>query len=128
MLASELEEIRSLWERFFGKIQIRVSEFKTGFCGFFWANPKTDHEPIKFTLWVDSSNQIQIRIFEIHNLSIFFGKEFEKSIFDKRFSHKHGTSQMPYMYDILTVPRLNCTYVGGALVTYYSMFVIYLHS
>ena len=55
---------------------------------FFWANPKTDHESIKSTLGVDFSDQIQIRIFEIHNLSGFFGKGFEKSIFDKRFFEK----------------------------------------
>ena len=58
--------------RFLGKIQIRISESKNGVC-VFWANPKTDHESIKSTLWVDSSNQIQIWMFEIHNLSVFFG-------------------------------------------------------
>ena len=46
----------------FGKIQIWISESKNGIC-FFWANPKTGHESIKSTLWVDSSDQIQIRIF-----------------------------------------------------------------
>ena len=49
---------------------------KSGFC-VFWANPKTDHESIKSTPRVDSSDQIQIRIFEIHNLSVFW-KGFEK--------------------------------------------------
>ena len=39
-------------------------------------------------LWVDSSDQIQIRIFKIHNLSVFGGKGFEKNIFDKRFSEQ----------------------------------------
>ena len=92
---------------FLGKSKSGIPNPKLDFA-FFWANPKTDHESIKFTLWVDSSNQIQIRIFEIHNLSVFLGgKGFEKSIFNKWFSHKHGTPQMPYMYDILTVPRLN---------------------
>ena len=65
---------------------------KYGVCGcVFWANPKTDHESIKSTLWVDTSNQIQIWIFEIHNQSVFFfWKGFQKSIqFDKRFSHKN---------------------------------------
>ena len=38
-------------------------------------NPKTDHESIKSTLRVDCSDQIQIRIFEIHNLSVFLGKD-----------------------------------------------------
>ena len=78
---------------FFGKIQIRISESKSGFpnpktdfeC--FWAYPKTDHEFIKSTLRVDSSDQIQIRIFEIHNLSVFLGKDL-KSIFDKQFFAK----------------------------------------
>ena len=39
----------------------------------FWgADPKTDHESINSTLRVDSSDQIQIEIFKIHNLSGFF--------------------------------------------------------
>ena len=38
----------------------------------FWSNPKTDHGSIKSTLRVVSSDRIQIRIFEIHNLSGFF--------------------------------------------------------
>ena len=61
------------------------------------------------TLRVDSSDQIQIRIFEIQNLSVFFGKGFEKSIFDKR-EKRNGTRQMPYMYDILTEPMLVAPY------------------
>ena len=79
--------------RFFGKIQIRISESKSGFPNpktdveRFWAYPKTDHEFIKSTLRVDSSDQIQIRIFEIHNLSVFLGKDL-KSIFDKQFFAK----------------------------------------
>ena len=53
---------------------------------------------------MDSSDQTQIRIFQIHNLSIFLegvgGGGFEKRIFDKRFfKEKKGTQQMPYMYD-----------------------------
>ena len=52
-------------------------------------NPKTDHDSIKSTLRVDSSDQIQIRIFEIHNLSGFFlEKVFEKSIFVKELFEK----------------------------------------
>ena len=50
----------AFWERFFGKS-------KSGF-----PNPKTDHESIKSTLRVDSSDQIEIRIFEVRNLSVFF--------------------------------------------------------
>ena len=59
---------------FFAKIQIRISEPKTEF-EFFGAYPKTDHESIKSILRVDYSDQIQIRIFEIHNLSVFLGKD-----------------------------------------------------
>ena len=56
---------------------------------FFWENPNPDHESIKSTLWVDSSHHIQIRSFEIQNLSVFFGKGFEKSIFDRQFSEQN---------------------------------------
>ena len=63
--------------RFFRKIQILISEFKNGF-----GKSKTDQESIKFTLRVDSSDQIQIRIFEIHNLSVFLGKDFGKRFFE----------------------------------------------
>ena len=60
--------------RFFGKIQIRISESKNGFCVSVGQIQKRIINPlIKSTLWVDSSNQIQIWIFEIHNLSVFFG-------------------------------------------------------
>ena len=52
---------------------------------FFWAKPKTDYESIKSTLRVDSLDQILIRIFEIHNLRVFLGKDLKKSIFDQRF-------------------------------------------
>ena len=90
----------------FWEIRIRISQ------------SKMDHESLKSTLWVDSSDQIQIRIFEIHNLSVFWGKGFEKSIFDKRF---------PNMYDFLTEPMLVAPYFEP-LVTYHSMFIIYLHS
>ena len=45
-------------------------------------------------------------------LAVFWGKGFQKSIFDKRFfEKKNGTQQMSYIYDILTEP----IYVGGAL-------------
>ena len=39
----------------------------------------------------------------------FFGKGFEKSIFDKR-EKRNGTQQKPYMYDILTEPMLVAPY------------------
>ena len=51
-------------------------------------NQKTDHESIKSTLRVDSWNQIQIRSFEIDNLSVFLGKDLKKIIFDRRFCEK----------------------------------------
>ena len=61
---------------------------------------------------MDSSDQIQIRIFEIHNLSGFFlEKVFEKSIFVKElFEKKNGKQQMPYICDILTEPMLMAPY------------------
>ena len=55
---------------------------------FLGANRRRNHKSIKSTLWVDSSDQIQIRILEINNLSIFWGKGFIKSVFDKRFSEQ----------------------------------------
>ena len=79
---------------------ICLGKSKSGF-----PNPKTDHESIKSTLRVDSSDQIQIQIFEIHN----FGKGFLKCIFGKRFFWKrNGTEQMPNMY--YTEPMLVTTY------------------
>ena len=70
-----------------GKSQSGFPNPETDFT-FFGTNPKADHESIKSTLRVDSSDQIQIRIFEIDNLSVFWGKGFEKRIFDKRFFEK----------------------------------------
>ena len=63
--------------RFFGKSKSGFPNPKTDFA-FFVANPKTDHESIKSTFRVDSSDQIQIQIFEIHNLSVFLGKDLKK--------------------------------------------------
>ena len=79
---------------FFWKIQIRIPESKSGFANpktdfeFFGANPKTDHESRKSTLRVDSSDQIQVRIFEIHNLSVFLGKDLKKIFLTSGFSKK----------------------------------------
>ena len=83
------------WVLFLGKIQIRQ-----------FLNPKTDHESIKSTLRVDSSHQIQIRIFEIHNLNVSWGKDLKKVFLTSGFLNKNGTQQVPYMYDILTEPTL----------------------
>ena len=80
--------------RFFWKIQIQISESKSRFPNpetdfeFFWANPKRDHESIKSTLWVDSSDQIQIQIFKIHNLSVFLEKDLKKVFLTRGFSKK----------------------------------------
>ena len=84
-------DLHRLWVHFFGKIQIRISESKNGFCVFLGKS-------IKSTLRVDSSDQIQIQIFEIHNLNVFWGKGFEKSTFDKRFFQKKW-----YVTDVLHV-------------------------
>ena len=78
----------------------------------FWgANPKTHHESIKYTLRVDSLDQIQIRIFEIHNLSFLcLGKDLNKVLLTSGFSKKNGTWQMSYRYDILFEPMLVAPY------------------
>ena len=84
-----------LLEAFFlWKIQIRISESKNGFSVFL-VNPTTDHESIKSTLRVDSTDRIQIRIFEIHNLSVFGGKDLKKVFLTSGFPNKNGTQQMP---------------------------------
>ena len=90
---------------FCGKIQSGFPNPKKDFA-FAWANPETDHEPLKSTLWVDSSDQIQIQIFEIHNLSVLLGKDLKKVFLTSNFPNKNGTQQMPFMYDILTEPKL----------------------
>ena len=86
--------------RFFEKIQIRISESKNGFCVFLGKSKNGSWIHKIHSLWVDSSDQIQIRIFEIHNLSVFLGKDL-KSIFDKRFFAK----------------KMVGTYVGGVLLS-----------
>ena len=67
-------------------MDVRVRFFKKSKSGF--PNPKTDHESIESTLRVDSLDQIQIRIFEIHNLSIFLGKDLKKVFLTSGFSKK----------------------------------------
>ena len=72
--------------RFLGESKCgSVPNPKTDFA-FFWVNPKTDHESIKCTLRVDSSDQIQIRIFEMQNLSAFSGKDLKKVFLASGFS------------------------------------------
>ena len=60
-----------------GKSKSGFPNPKTDFA-FFGTNRKMDHEAIKSTLRMDSSDQIQIRIFEIHNLSVFLGTDLKK--------------------------------------------------
>ena len=68
------------------------------------ANLKADHESIKSTFSSDSSDQIQIRICEIHNLSVFFwGKDLKKVFLTERFFE--NKKKMVRMI----------TYFGGAL-------------
>ena len=66
--------------------------------------PSTDHKSRKSTLWVDSSDQIQIPIFEIHSLNVFGEKDLKKVFLTNGFPNKNGTQHMPYMYDMLVVP------------------------
>ena len=108
------------------KIQSGFPNPKKDFA-FVWANPETDHEPLKSTLWVDSSDQIQIQIFEIHNLSVLLGKDLKKVFLTSNFPNKNGTQQMPFMYDILTEPKLVAPELGAISYIYHSMFVIYLY-
>ena len=60
-------------------------------CAFLGAIPKTDHESIKFTFWVGSTDQIQIRILEIHHLSILWEriwkKYFWQAVFRTKMAH-----------------------------------------
>ena len=91
-------------------------------------NPKTDHESIKSTLRVDSLDQIQIRIFEIHKLSVFWERIWKKYFWQAVLRRKKNGTQLIYAAHVW---HCNWTYVGGALVlveplvTYHSMFVIY---
>ena len=76
-----------LWENPNPDFRIQKGNFH------FWgANLKTDHEPIKSTPRVGSSDQIQIWVFEIHNLRGFWGggggriskKYFSQAVFRKK--------------------------------------------
>ena len=78
---------------FLGKSNSGFPNPKTDFT-FFWANPQTDHEFIKSTLWVDSSDQIQIRIFEMSQSERFLGKDLKKSILKSGFLNKGGTCHL----------------------------------
>ena len=91
---------------FGGKIQIRISESKNGFYVFFLLIPKMDHESIKSTLRVDSSDQIQIRIFEIHHLSVFLGKDPKKVFLTSGFPCKNGTQRF------VTEPFVRAVQIG----------------
>ena len=86
-LLTPLEETWMLGCVFSGKSKSRFPNPKTDF-EFFWACSKTDHGSIKYTLGVDSSDQTQIRIFEIQNLSVFLGKDLKKVFLTSGFSQK----------------------------------------
>ena len=109
-LLTPLEETWMLGCVFSGKSKYGFPNPKTDFeC--FWAYLKTDHEFIISILRVDSSDQIQIRIFEIHNLSVFFGKGFEKYFWQAVFRKKNGLNL--------------CWWRLIKFEPYHSMFVIY---
>ena len=105
-----LKRILPAYEPRMRKSNLEIS-FKSGFpnsktdFAFFWANPKTDHKPIKSTLRVGCSDQIQTWIFEINSL-FFTGNDLKKVFLTSGSSNKNGTQQMPFMYDILTEPML----------------------
>ena len=80
------------------------------------------------TIWVDSSNQIQIRIFDIHSLRCFLGKDLKKVFMTSSFLDKNGTQQMPCIYEIPTEPMLVAPGLWAISYIYHFMFVIYLHS
>ena len=65
-------------------------------CAFFLCNSK------KFTFWVDYSDHIQIRNFEIHNLNVFLEKDLKKVFLTIGFPNKNGWNS-------------NWAYVSGAL-------------
>ena len=78
---------------FSGKSKYGFPNPKTD-CEFLGAYQKTNHESIKSTLRVDSSDQIQIRIFEIHNLSVVLGKDRKKVFLTSGFSKKRWSEPM----------------------------------
>ena len=70
----------------------------------FWgANPKTDHESIKSTLWVDSLDQIQSGVWDLQS-ERFLAKDLKKVFLTIGFPNKNGTQPVPYIHDILTEP------------------------
>ena len=78
---------------------------KTDFT-FFGANPQTN-QPIKLiksTLWVDSSDQIQIRIFEMSQSERFLGKDLKKSILTSGFPNKGSTCHLFTFVDCFYTP------------------------
>ena len=79
------------WEHPNPDFRIQKKDF-----AFFGENRKTDLESIKSTLWVDSSDQIQIGTFEIHHLTIFLEADLKRVFLTSGFANKtNGTQQMP---------------------------------
>ena len=70
-----------------GKSKSGFPNPKTDFA-FLGGKSKNDHESIKSRLRADSSDQTQIRIFEIHNLSVFLGLDFKEVFLTSGFSKK----------------------------------------
>ena len=87
---------------FGGKSKSEFPNPKTDFA--FWgANPKTDHESIKSTLWVDSLDQIQSGVWDLQS-ERFLAKDLKKVFLTIGFPNKNGTQPVPYIHDILTEP------------------------
>ena len=105
-----------------GKIQIRVSESKHGFCVFWGANPKTDHESIKSTQhsgWIlrikSKSGFLRLAIWT------FFWERIWKQYFCQAvFRTKMVHNRCRNKYDILT----ECIYVAGALTLSHYLHII----
>ena len=85
-------------------------------------NQKTDHESIKSTLRVDSWNQIQIRSFEIDNLSVFWERIWKKLFLTGGFAKKKVPNScctcMAFLLNLCWWHLINFE----PLVTYHSMY------
>ena len=96
--------------RFFEKIQIRISESKNGFCVFLGKSKNGSWIHKIHSLWVDSSDQIQIRIFEIHNLSVFLGKD-SKKVFLTDCNWTYVADAFTFSHELHIIPCLLSIYI-----------------